>query len=338
MIKTFISVGENIHCTRKYKVGGKQVETLPGGRHGIPFKDGGKARHLPVPPHFCDGAEWKEGHVRHCAVAIWQGVYGKGEEQKAGIDYIKSLAAAQEKSGATYLDLNVDEFSTDVAERVKLMKWTAKTVQEASPLPLSIDSSNTEILRAGLAACDRSRPAPMLNSVSLERIAALDLMVEFNAVAIVSAAGESDLPCTTEGRLANLDRMTAKLRAARVADERIHFDPLVFPMSTDPSNGKLYLEAVSEVRKKYGPKVHMAAGLSNISFGMPNRKLLNQVFTYLTVEAGGDGGIVDPLQINKNILNSLDVNSESFKLARAALVGEDEFGMNYITACREGTI
>jgi 5-methyltetrahydrofolate--homocysteine methyltransferase len=203
---------------------------------------------------------------------------------------------------------------------------------------LSIDSSNTDILRAGLGACDRARPAPMLNSVSLERIVALDLMTEFNAAAIVSAAGESDLPCTTEGRLANIDRITAKLRAARVTDERIHFDPLVFPMSTDPSNGKLFLEAVSAIRKTYGAKVHMAAGLSNISFGMPNRKLLNQVFAFLSVEAGGDGGIVDPLQINKDILNSLDVKSEPFKLARAALLGEDEFGMNYITACREGAI
>lgn len=336
-VKTFISVGENIHCTRIFKTDGKFV-VKQGDGYAIPYKSGGVPRQLPIPKAMTETADWDAGKIKHCAVAIRQGFYGSAAEKEAGTDYITSLARAQEKSGATYLDVNVDEYSTDVSERVHLMEWTVKLAQRASSLPISVDSSNIEILKAGLAACDRKRGAPMLNSVSLERMAAVELAAQTGAVVVASAAGEHDLPCTTDGRMENLARIISMLELKGIRRGAIHVDPLVYPISTDQSNGKLFLEAVSLIRKTYGPEIHMVAGLSNVSFGMPGRKLLNQAFTWLAVEAGADGGIVDPLQINKDILNSMDLNSEGFKLAKALLLGEDEFGMNYITACREGAI
>jgi len=336
-IKTFIAVGENIHCTRIFKTDGKFVVKHEGG-HAIPYKNGGTTRYMPIPKVMTEGADWEAGKIKHCAAAIRQGVYGTGADRDAGMDYIKCLAKSQEDSGATYLDVNVDEFSTDVDERARLMTWTVKLAQEACSLPMSIDSSNVKILQAGLDACDRKRGAPMLNSVSLERMSAVDAAIKARAVVIASAAGEHDLPCTTEGRLDNLSKIISLLERNGVKRSAIHVDPLVFPISTDQNNGKLFLEAVSRIRNIYGPEIHIVAGLSNVSFGMPGRKLLNQVFTWLAVQAGADGGIVDPMQINKNILQKMDTNSEGFKLARALLTGEDEFGMNYITACREGTI
>ena len=337
-IPRFIAVGENIHCTRVLKVGGKSVEDLGNGQHAIVYKAGSATKHLPIPPVFTTTADWQNGKIKHCAVAIWQGTRGDANGKAAGIDYIQNMAKQQEATGATYLDINVDEFSTDVAERVQLMKWTVEVAQKAVKIPVSVDSSNQEILQSGLKAADKSRGKPMVNSVSLERVAAIDVAAEFKAAVIASAAGERDLPCTTEGRMANIGRLMQKLRAAGFADGQIHIDPLVFPISTDGNNGKLFLEAVSAVRNTYGKDIHMCAGLSNISFGMPARKLINQVFTWLVVEAGGDGGIVDTLQINKNILESLDTESEGFKLAKALLLGEDEYGMNFITASREGQI
>jgi 5-methyltetrahydrofolate--homocysteine methyltransferase len=268
-------------------------------------------------------------------VAIWQGNYG---DKAAGTDYIQNLAREQEAAGATYLDINVDEFSTDQEEKIGMMKWTVDIVQKAVKIPVSVDSSNTEILRAGLQASDKSRGRPMVNSVSLERVPAIQVAAEFKAVVIASAAGEKGLPANTDERLANLDRLMPKLQAAGFDKSAIHVDPLVFPISTDPANGKGFLSAVSAVRQKFGKEIHIVAGLSNVSFGMPNRKLINQVFSWLACEAGADGGIVDPLQINKNILNGMDENSEGFKLAKALLLGEDEFGMNYISASREGRI
>jgi len=336
-MRPFIAVGENIHCTRVYKTDGKFVIKTATG-YAIPFKTAGAARELPIPKIFLDGAEWESGRVKHCAVAIWQCVNGDASAKKAGEDYLGSLAQAQEKAGATYLDINVDEYSTDVAERVKLMDFTVRLVQKASKLPMSIDSSNTEILRAGLSACDRARGAPLLNSVSLERVSAVETAAEFHAAVIASAAGEHDLPSSTAGRLENLGRLIPQLTAKGIKTGTIHVDPLVFPISTDQNNGNGFLDAVSEVRKKYGPEIHIVAGLSNVSFGMPNRKLLNQVFAFLAVQAGADGGIVDPLQINGKILADLDAKSAGFNLAKALLTGQDEFGMNYITASRDGTI
>ena len=91
-------------------------------------------------------------------------------------------------------------------------------------------------------------------------------------------------------------------------------------------------------KERYGNEIHIVAGLSNVSFGMPKRKLINQVFAWLAVEAGADGGIVDPMQINANILSTLNTESNGFKLAKALLLGEDDYGMTYITASRTGDL
>lgn len=336
-ISDFISVGEDIHCTRVYRVDGKFVKPGDGGKYAISYKTpGGETKNLPVPDSFLEGADWQSGKVKHTAVAISQGVGGDAKE--AGIDFIQSLARRQEEAGATYLDLNVDEYSTDIDERARLMKWLIETVQPVVSIPMSIDSSNIDILRSGLAACDPSRGKPMLNSVSLERVEAIGLAKEFNAVVIASAAGKSDLPVEPDDRMANIDSIIAKLKDAGLKLGDIHVDPLVFPISTDGQNGNKFIDTVRKVRKKYGEEIHIVAGLSNISFGMPNRKLIGQVFAYMCVEAGADGGIVDPFHISVPELNAIDPESEGFRLAKALLTGEDDFGMNFITACREGNI
>ena len=337
-LSAFITVGENIHCTRIYKVGGKSVKAPADGEPAIVYNADGEPRELPIPPVFRETADWEAGRVKHCAVAVWQGTRGDAGGRQAGTDYLQSLARKQQAAGASYLDLNVDEFSTDVRERVALMKWTATVVQQAVSIPLSIDSSNLEILAAGLEACDASHGRPLVNSVSLERPQSIETAAAHGAVVIASCAGESGLPCTTEERLVNLGTLMPRLREAGFDDPDIHVDPLVLPISTDSNNGRTFLDAVSAIRKTYGDGLHIVAGLSNVSFGMPKRKLINQVFSYLAAEAGADGGIVDPLQINVDILNGLDPESEPFRMARALLTGEDEFGMNFITACREGTL
>ncbi|MCK5528203.1 MAG: dihydropteroate synthase [Kiritimatiellae bacterium] len=337
-IEKFIGVGENIHCTRIYKVGGKFAVEAAAGGYEILYKSGGESKALPIPKSFMEGSAWEAGKVKHCAVAIYQGVYGDDAGKVSGLDYIQALARRQEAAGATYLDINVDEFSTDVEERMRLMEWTVKVVQEAVAIPMSIDSSDIDILKAGLAACDLSRDKPMVNSLSLERMDVIEVAAAAKAVVIASASGESGLPANTEERLENLDRLMPVLENAGFVKDDIHIDPLVFPISVDGTNGVGFLDAVSAVREKYGPEIHIVAGLSNISFGMPSRKLINQVFTYLAVEAGADGGIVDPMHINADVINTMDTESNSFMMTKALLLGEDDFGMNFITAMREGTL
>jgi len=338
MQKKLIVVGENIHCTRVYKVGGNFVKAAGDGRYAIAYGEKHQPRALPIPPEFSRTADWEAGKIKHCAVAVWQGLYGDDAGKAAAIDYLQYLALRQEAADASFLDLNVDEFSTDIAERCRAIRWVAGVVQARSKLPLSIDSSNPAILKAGLEACDQARARPMVNSVSLERQASIAVAAEFKAVVIASAAGENDLPSNTEQRLANIARLTPMLRAAGLKDEAIYVDPLVFPIATDSNNARSFLDAVTAIRRDYGAGIHVSGGLSNVSFGMPNRKLINQVFTWLAVEAGADSGILDPLQMNSRILSAVDTTTEPFGLAKALLTGEDLFGEAYIMAHREGRL
>lgn len=333
MSKQFIAVGENIHCTRIFKVGGARVKTVGNGNF-ITFSNEGSEDLLPIPERFTSHADWDAGKVKHCAVAFWQALHGKAEDRAKGEAYLTALAQQQYKSGATYLDINVDEYSTDVEERVELMKWAVNNAQQAVPIPVSVDSSNLDIIRAGVSAADRSRSKPMINSVSLERRNAVSVAAEGGAVVIASAAGENGLPSSMQERMANIDSIVEILHKEGLKNADIHVDPLVFPISTDGSNGPNFLQTVAQVRKKYGPDIHIVAGLSNVSFGMPNRKLINQVFAWLAVDAGADGGIVDPLQINGEIISRLNPEGEEFKLARDLLTGTDEFGLNFIEAFR----
>jgi hypothetical protein len=332
----FITIAENIHCTLIIKLGGKSTVELPGGGHGVAFRWKGQNRILPISP------KWKspmleQGKVQHIALAIWHALHSSGEDQAAGTDYLLQAAQSQIDNGADFLDVNVDEYSNDNAERVKVMRWLATFLSERFDTPLSIDSSNKDVLRAGLECCRKDIGKPMLNSVSLERRECVELVPEFDAHVVVSAAGREGLPTTLDGRMANFRQIVAELDKLHIARGRMHLDPLIYPISTDPMNGKNLLEAVTAAKKEFGA-VKLTGGFSNISFGMPNRKLLNKVFIYLCAEAGSESGIINPVATPVREVAAMDTNSEPFRLARAVLVGEDLYGMEYISAFREGKL
>ena len=334
----FIAVGENIHCTRIYKVGGAFVKSLDPDTHVIAYQEQGREKHLPIPQRFVQSSDWSNGKVKHAAVAMWQGMHGGEAERKAGVEYLHYMVRNQEAHQASFLDLNVDEFSTDIGERRELIRWAADVIQQVSTVPLSIDSSNVEILQAGLEACNPDKGSPMVNSVSLERSEAVQLAASAGAVVIAAATGQTSMPTDKGERIANLESLVGLLKNSGFAPSRIYLDPLVFPVSVDPNNGLMILETIEELRRLYGGEIHFAPGLSNISYGMPNRRLINQVFTWLCVKRGLDGGIVDPIQINQQALDGLDPGSEGFRLTEAFLTGQDQFGMNYISAARSGRI
>ena len=334
----FIAVAENIHCTLSRKVGGAFARKNDDGTGEILYKDRGEAKSVPVPECFLQNADWENDKIKHIAAAMWQGFYGDGAAQQAGTDYVQYWARLQEANGAIYQEINVDEFPAELDERKKLMTWAAGVVQEATSLPLSVDSSNADMLKTGLDACDMSRGKPMVNSVSLERLDAVELAAAAGAVVIAGATGRDEMPNSVEERMSNLDELTAILKDKGFCDADIHYDPLVFPISVDGNNGQNVINTVKAIRERYGKDVHFAPGLSNVSFGMPNRKLINTVFTHMCWQAGLDGAIVDPRHISLASLQAMDTEAEAYKLAQALLLGEDDFGMNYITASREGQI
>lgn len=335
---TFITVGENLHCSRTVKRGGAVATVLSGGGEGIKFTHDGAERVLPVPAGWeAFSPAYADGKVKHVTLAIHLTRTGKAEAQQAGLDYLRHLADRQIAAGAKFLDVNVDEYSPDPDENVKAMAFVAGFLSRHCATPLSIDSSNPKLIAAGLAECRTDLSSPMVNSVSLERPELLDLVKHHGADVVVSAFGRTDLPEDAAARLANFREILALADAAGLARSRLHLDALVVPISTGATNGTHFLEAVALAAAEF-PGTHRTGGLSNVSYGMPCRRLLNLVFVRLAIEAGVDGGIVDPTAMPVAEILAQDPASTPFKMARAVLTGEDPYGMEFIVAYREGKL
>ena len=334
----FIIVGENIHCTRIVKKDGAKTVPLPGGGLGIAFKYQGKDRVLPVPDDWARlSPAMNDGKIKHVALAVYQALHGSGDAPQAGLDYLNHLADRQIKGGAAFLDVNVDEYSSDPQQTAEVMVFVVRHLGSRYTIPLSIDSSNLNTLQTGLENCRKDIAPPMINSISLERTEAIDLAKRFNADAIINAGGRTGMPNGIDDRLANFREIVGLLEQAGIPRSKLHLDPLVFPISTDPLNGANFLTVTTQAKAEFAG-VHLNGGLSNVSFGMPNRNLLNVVFAWLCAAAGTDGGIIDPVTMPVAAISSLDPATEPFKLARAVLTGEDLYGGEYIAAFREGRL
>src|ERR1017187_10353950 len=146
----FTIVGENIHTTRIVLRKGNRVKVLDDGTEGVRFHDTtGQTRYLTVPPEFRQSAAYQQGQIKHVMLAIQKGLSSGSADQEEGAEYVRAEVRRQVEEGADYLDLNVDEVSADLDVQKAAMRWLVETVQEISPVPLSIDSSNPDILRTG---------------------------------------------------------------------------------------------------------------------------------------------------------------------------------------------
>lgn len=332
----FIIIGENIHCSRAIKTTNRRLSQSSDGAWRLEYAAGDNTHYLPIPPEIVSGEDWTAGRLRHCALAVHLGVSGTAEHQASARDYIHALARRQTEAGAAYLDINVDEFHQDVEIRCRAMRWLVKTVLDATDLPLSIDSSHPIVLEAGLLTC-AGRPT-LLNSVSLERFETIAMAEKYRAQVIASAAGPSGIPSAAEERIENLEKLLSHLAEAGIAQDDIFIDPLILPVSTDSTQPGVTLETIRQLREQHSKALHITGGFSNVSFGMPARRLINLVFTDMALQAGADSGIVDPLHINTAELSRLDASDQAVRLARNLLSGEDEYGVEFISAYRDGLL
>ena len=332
----FTIIGENIHCTRVVKRGGIRGHIFDDGSEAVKYRSEGELKFVRVPKHFEATQPYQQGNLKHFMIAVWKGV--NGDEAAEGEAYIKHEVDRQTKAGATYLDLNVDELSHRVGEQIEAMRWLVRYIQSVADIPPSIDSSNSEIIQAGLEAYDRSAGRPMVNSVALERLETLDLIAEHDATCIISAASESGMPENADERLENATRVVDAASDRGINYEDMFIDPLFFPVSVDKAYGPHALDAISKLRERFGDDVHITGGMSNVSFGLPKRALVNEAFVRLAVEAGADSGIIDPIQVKVDRAMQLDMESPRVKYAVDLLEGRDDFAMNYITAYRSGDL
>jgi 5-methyltetrahydrofolate--homocysteine methyltransferase len=335
----FLIIGENIHCTRIIPAKSRRIVTGADGRPAIAYQTAaGEARSLPVSDAIMAGQDYREGRVKHVKLAIQAAMGGDSALAAEGLAYLRHLAERQAQAGAAFLDLNVDEISVKPAEQKAAISWLVRTIGAMSPLPLAIDSSNVEVIRAGLAAVDPAGPPPLLNSASLERLEALDLAREHRAAVVVTAAGERGMPADAGQRVANASRMIEAATGKGFAPGQIHVDPLIFPIAVDKDYGRHALDAIAALRAAGGPALHITGGMSNVSFGIPGRKLINDVFLALAIEAGADSGIVDPVASRIDQVLAMDRGSKGWRMAEDVLQGRDEHCRAYLRAWRRGEL
>tara|TARA_B100000959_G_C14916523_1_gene597599 strand:+ start:288 stop:1355 length:1068 start_codon:yes stop_codon:yes gene_type:complete len=335
----FVVIGENIHTTRIVLKNGKRHKTLPNGDEVILYKDSeGNQNNISVPDWYKKTQPYEQGQIKHFLIAVLEAINGNKNKERECISFVQSEAVRQINAGADFLDLNVDEVSYKLEIQKEAMRWLVTVVQEVSTIPLSIDSSNSEIIATGLSEIDSSLGKTLINSVALERLEAFDLVEKYDTKTIITAAGESQMPTNDIERVENVLRLLGEAERRGIKEEDIFVDLLVFPISVDSSYGTDYLNAVKILRKEKGQAIKITGGLSNVSFGLPMRKIINEAFIKLSLEAGADSGIVDPIQTNLMKASSLNLELEPHKFARDMLLGEDEFCMNYIKAYKQGQL
>jgi 5-methyltetrahydrofolate--homocysteine methyltransferase len=335
----FTIIAENIHATRVLLRKGRRVTTLEDGTEVVPFTgESGEQLYLRVPESFKGTQPYQQGQIKHFMIAAMKGIGDDPDEREEGAAYVHYEVRRQTAAGASFLDLNVDEVSPNIEIEKEAMAWLMNTVQEVSTLPPSVDSSDAQIIATGLDQYQGGQGRPMINSLALDRMEALDLVREHNARVIVSAAGESGMPSDAEERVANVERVLDAVRAVDISLDDVFVDCLVFPISVSPDYGPSYLDAVTEVRRRYGSDLHITGGLSNVSFGLPRRKLINDTFIYLALEAGIDSGIVNPLESRIPDIFALNTEAEGIRLAGEMLQGRDEYCVTFLQAYRQNRL
>ncbi len=248
----------------------------------------------------------------------------QGAIQERRTEEIQRVAREQREAGADYIDVNAGVF---VREEADYLTWLVRTVQQAVDGPCCIDSPDPEAIRAALEV---HRGTAMVNSISLEkdRFDRMIGLLEGTDVRVVALCmSDEGMPETAQARLRIAHELVNRLMQRNVRPEHIYVDPLVQPVSTNHEFGAAFLDAVAGVRAEI-PEVHVICGLSNVSYGLPERRLVNQTFAVMAVARGLDAMIVNPL----------DRRMMAMLRAAETLAGRDPYCMGYLEAFRAGRL
>ncbi len=231
-------------------------------------------------------------------------------------DLIRERAKKQAEAGATFLDVCA---SVEEDVEVETLKWMIDIVQEVTDTPICVDSPSARSCVAAIPFC--KRPG-LVNSVSLEgnKIDTIFPVIADTDWECVALLCDNDgIPDSVERRMKVFHGIMEKAKEYNIAPGRLHIDPLVVTLSTDQTALTVFAQCCRQIKAEY-PDIHITSGLSNISFGLPTRKNINQAFMVLAMNAGMDSAIVDPT--NKNMIGMI--------YATNALLERDEYCLDYI--------
>lgn len=250
-------------------------------------------------------------------------VVGKAIEER-NETFIKNRAKIQADANTTYIDVCAS-VKEDI--EVETLKWLIDLVQEVTDTPICIDSPSPRSCVESIQFCNKPG---LVNSVSLEgdkidTIFPAIADTKWQCVALL--CDDKGIPNSVEKRMEVFHRIMEKAKEYKIDPSRLHIDTLVVTLATDEQALTMFAECCRQIKAEY-PTIHITSGLSNISFGLPARKNINQAFMVLAMNAGMDSAIVDPT--NRDMLGMI--------YATDALLENDEYCLEYIGAYREGLI
>jgi 5-methyltetrahydrofolate--homocysteine methyltransferase len=242
-------------------------------------------------------------------------------------EFIKALALDQVNAGAGLLDVNGGVAG---GKEIDDLRWLIEVVMGVTDIQLMVDSASPEALDAGVrAVIDNGGKVPFINSISGEqpRIdAVLPLIEKFKCPVVGLCLSDAGIPPTAEDRFAVAKKLFDLTTGAGLPGEDLWIDPLVLAVSADSQAAVVTMETLKLVKERL--PVRTTGGLSNVSFGLPNRPLLNRAFVAMCAGLGIDGAVLDVR--NKEMMASIK--------AIEALRGEDNFCGKYLKAHRAGLL
>jgi len=249
------------------------------------------------------------------------------------LDILMEEALGQLSCGAEYIDINT---ATGIARERADLIWLLQNIQDKFDCSLSIDSPDASIVKEAIKLCGKK---PFVNSITGEasRLTLLnDFMAQRECFIIILAMDDDGMPSDVAGRVSIAEKIIAFADSQGIDKNNIFIDPLVKPISTEPEQAVFFLDTIKILKDK---GIRSTGGLSNVSFGLPRRDLLNAVFIKLALDAGIDAAIIDPTQtIVKDSIGGKKMPEKIFLLAKNAILGRDAYSMDYIKAFREGRL
>jgi len=240
--------------------------------------------------------------------------------------FLRELAKIQYECGAHFLDVNAGVAG---GNEVEDLCWLLKIVQEEVPIPLMIDSANPEALKAALSVYRHLEP-PILNSISGEKEKwnqLFPLVTEKKCKTVVLLMDDQGIPKTIEERVGIAKKLYQNLVQADIPPDYIFFDILVLSVAVEPDAALVALETIKTIRSNF-PQSHITCGVSNVSMGLPGRKLINRTFLAMAIAAGLDALLIDVR----------DQALVSSTYASRILVNQDSYCLEYLKAYREKKI
>ncbi|MCP4315377.1 MAG: dihydropteroate synthase [Hyphomicrobiales bacterium] len=237
--------------------------------------------------------------------------------------FLLNEARRQWEAGSAYIDVNTAMMRAKEAE---VMVWVIELIQGEIPEALiAIDSANPAALEAGFKV---HKGRALMNSINMEverRDAIIPLVAEYKPRVIALTIDDSGISKNADKRHDLGVQLIELLTTIGVELDDIFVDPLIFPVSAELQAGNTSLEIMGRLKQSF-PGVHTICGLSNISFGLPERTMINQVFMVLALDRGLDAAIIDPL--DKRMMANV--------ITARTLLGQDKACRSFLKAYRSG--